>query len=96
MNARSLAPARWCHSQTPPVNHVGQWGGRRSLHCGSCHLPGLREEGCYLCHKGAPSHKSATPLPPDHLPGMDCRQCHGVSIRLPHFDNSDACSACHK
>lgn len=85
-----------CHSITQPVNHVGAWGGRRSLHCGSCHLPSLREEGCYVCHKGAPSHKLASPQPPDHVPGMDCRACHGKGAPLPHFDNGDACSACHQ
>jgi predicted CxxxxCH...CXXCH cytochrome family protein len=85
-----------CHSQTQPASHVGQWGGRRSTHCGSCHLPSLAEEGCALCHKGAPSHALATPLPPDHVPGMNCRQCHGVGAPLPHVDNGDSCSACHK
>lgn len=85
-----------CHSVTQPVSHMGAWGGRRSLHCGSCHLPTLREEGCYLCHKGAPSHKLAAPQPPNHVPGMDCRQCHGKGAPLPHFDNGDACSACHQ
>lgn len=85
-----------CHSTTAPVNHVGQWGGRRSVHCGSCHLPTARDEGCYLCHQGAPSHAQATPLPPDHTSGMNCRQCHGLGAPLPHFDNGDACSACHK
>lgn len=86
-----------CHNQVRPISHVGQWGGRRSTHCVSCHIPSLREEGCYLCHQeGAPSHALATPLPGDHVPGMNCRQCHGQGVSLPHVDNGDACQACHK
>lgn len=85
-----------CHASTQPASHVGAWGGRRSRHCGSCHLPTSRDEGCFLCHQGTPSHAAATPLPDDHVPGMNCRQCHGVGQPLPHYDNGDVCTACHR
>ena len=32
-------------------------------------------ESCGVCHAATPSHEQATPLPPDHAPGMDCRAC---------------------
>lgn len=85
-----------CHESTPPSSHVGAWGGRKSRHCLACHLPWSREEGCAVCHLGTPSHNLATPLPSDHTPGMDCRQCHGLTAPLPHVDNGDSCSACHR
>jgi hypothetical protein len=84
-----------CHEQTLPVSHRGTWGGTRSTHCFSCHFP-LRAEGCFTCHKDANSHQLATPLPANHFPGMDCRQCHGLTAPLPHVDNGTDCEACHR
>jgi hypothetical protein len=84
-----------CHEQALPVSHRGTWGGTRSTHCFSCHFP-LRAEGCFTCHKDANSHQLATPLPANHFPGMDCRQCHGLTAPLPHVDNGTDCEACHR
>lgn len=84
-----------CHQQTRPLNHTGAFAGTMSTHCISCHLQIERSE-CFTCHKGAPSHALATPLPPDHTPGMNCRQCHGAGQPLPHVDKGDACTACHR
>jgi hypothetical protein len=84
-----------CHSQVLPQNHHGAFGGTRSTHCLNCHLP-LSSSDCITCHKGTPSHALATPMPPGHLPGMNCRQCHGLTAPLPHVDNGSACTACHR
>jgi len=83
-----------CHSQSRPRSHSGAWGGVQATHCLSCHEP-LRDEGCSACHKSTPSHLSAPHLPADHFPGMNCRQCHGLTAPLPHVDNGDDCSSCH-
>ncbi len=83
-----------CHEQALPITHVGTWGGTLSTHCFSCHFP-LRAEGCFTCHKDADSHSRAPPKPPDHFPGMDCRQCHGLTAPLPHADNGSDCNICH-
>jgi hypothetical protein len=55
----------------------------------------LSSTSCGVCHKGTPSHALATPLPPDHVPGMNCRMCHGNGQPLPHVDNGDSCTLCH-
>jgi hypothetical protein len=85
-----------CHAQSRPRNHVGTWGATLDTHCLTCHQP-LASEECSACHQATPSHETATHQPPDHFPGMNCRQCHGVSPRapLPHVDNGDDCSSCH-
>ena len=83
-----------CHSETRPTSHVGAWGGTRSRHCLTCHLP-VRGNGCIVCHKGTPSHLAANPKPDWHDPAMNCRQCHGISAPLPHVDKGDDCNACH-
>jgi hypothetical protein len=83
-----------CHAVTQPRNHVGSWGGTLATHCLTCHEP-LRYEECSTCHKATPSHNSAAHQPPDHFPGMNCRQCHGLTAPLPHVDNGDDCSSCH-
>jgi hypothetical protein len=83
-----------CHREARPMNHSGAWGGSSNVHCYGCHFP-LEAEGCSTCHLGTPSHLSAAPLPADHSPAWDCRQCHGVTTALPHPDNGDACQACH-
>lgn len=83
-----------CHMDTRPRSHVGQFGGTKSRHCLGCHLP-VRANNCITCHKGAPSHLAATPMPEWHTPGMNCRQCHGISAPLPHVDKGDDCLACH-
>ena len=86
-----------CHEEVLPMSHRGSWGGTQSTHCLTCHFP-LRAEGCITCHKGAPSHLEATPLPtdPTHSPGLDCRQCHGITAPLPHVDKGDECILCHR
>ncbi|GAB4137109.1 MAG: hypothetical protein Fur0037_02020 [Planctomycetota bacterium] len=84
-----------CHRETEPVNHVGTWGGTQSTHCLSCHLP-LAQNDCATCHRSTPSHDSATPLPSNHSPGMNCRQCHGQGQPLPHVDKGDTCTSCHR
>jgi hypothetical protein len=38
----------------------------------------------------------ATPLPPDHNAGMNCRMCHGNGQPLPHVDNGQQCTSCHQ
>ena len=83
-----------CHQETRPRSHTGSWGGTLATHCLGCHQP-LRSEECSACHRSNPGHLSATHTPPDHFPGMNCRQCHGLSAPLPHVDNGDDCSSCH-
>jgi hypothetical protein len=83
-----------CHAETLPLSHMGNWGGTRSAHCLGCHFP-LQSEGCSVCHEATPSHLLGAPKPPWHTPAMNCRQCHGVSAPLPHFDKGDDCNACH-
>jgi hypothetical protein len=86
-----------CHRDTRPINHVGSFGGTFSNHCISCHLP-LQNNECFTCHKDTPSHALAPPKPPTpvHAPGMNCRQCHGLSQPLPHADNGADCNDCHR
>lgn len=84
-----------CHDETRPMSHVGSWGSPRDRHCMACHEP-LRANSCGVCHASTPSHDFATPLPPDHLPGMNCRQCHGNGQPLPHVDNGQVCTECHR
>lgn len=84
-----------CHEETRPASHAGSWGAPRDRHCLACHEP-LRGESCGVCHKQATSHELATPLPSDHLPGMNCRQCHGNGQPLPHVDNGQTCTSCHR
>ena len=83
-----------CHEETRPLSHVGAWGAPKDRHCLECHEP-LRSVSCGVCHESTPSHDLATPLPPDHHPGMDCRACHGHGQPLPHVDNGQACTSCH-
>lgn len=84
-----------CHRETRPQNHVGSWGSTRNTHCGTCHFP-LRADECAVCHKSTPSHSLAAPMPSWHAPGMNCRQCHGLTAPLPHVDKGDVCTACHR
>jgi Cytochrome c3 len=84
-----------CHQQTQPLSHVGSWGGVRNNHCITCHFP-LGKDECSTCHKDAPSHALAAPMPANHTPGMNCRQCHGLTAPLPHVDKGDECSRCHR
>jgi hypothetical protein len=83
-----------CHEEIRPASHVGSWGEPTDQHCVACHEP-LRNNTCGVCHSGTPSHESATPLPPDHNPAMNCRQCHGHGQPLPHKDNGQTCTSCH-
>jgi hypothetical protein len=84
-----------CHDEIRPQSHVGGWGEPNDRHCNACHEP-LRMESCGVCHAATPSHDQATPLPPDHLPGMNCRLCHGNGQPLPHDDNGMNCTSCHR
>jgi hypothetical protein len=84
-----------CHSETQPQNHMGMWGSARNTHCLSCHVSS-RDGGCFVCHTGTPSHASAAPQPPDHVPGMNCLQCHGISAPLPHVQKGEDCTICHQ
>jgi len=84
-----------CHNETRPMSHVGNWGAPRDNHCMGCHFP-VQDNSCSTCHKGTPSHATATPLPPGHNPAMNCRQCHGVTQPLPHVDKGDQCTLCHR
>jgi len=83
-----------CHEEVRPMNHVGGWGAPQDRHCLSCHEP-VRGQTCGTCHAGTPSHDQATPMPPDHLPSMNCRMCHGNGQPLPHVDNGQTCTSCH-
>ncbi len=84
-----------CHEGTRPLNHTASWGDPTNRHCNDCHFP-LNSTGCITCHKGAPSHQLATPLPPGHNPAMNCRQCHGAGQPLPHPDGGHVCTICHR
>jgi hypothetical protein len=83
-----------CHADTLPQSHTGSWGAPRDTHCLTCHFP-LSANGCSICHTSTPSHASATPMPSWHNPGMNCRQCHGVTQPLPHVDDGSSCTMCH-
>jgi len=83
-----------CHEDTRPLSHAGSWGAPLDRHCLSCHVP-LRGESCGVCHPATPSHDLATPMPDNHLPGMNCRLCHGNGQPLPHVDNGQVCTDCH-
>jgi hypothetical protein len=84
-----------CHRETRPITHAGAWGAPRDNHCLGCHFP-LQSNNCVTCHKATPSHQQATPLPPNHNPAMNCRQCHGLTAPLPHVDKGDQCIQCHR
>jgi hypothetical protein len=83
-----------CHRDAIPQNHMGLWSSTKATHCLACHTP-LRDTGCAACHKDTPGHLQAQPKPPDHYPGQNCRQCHGVFAPLPHVDNGSDCNSCH-
>ena len=85
-----------CHEETEPLGHTGAFSGTLSTHCLGCHFPLSSEAGCVACHKGTPSHDLATPQPADHVPGMNCLQCHGNGAPLPHVDKGDNCNFCHQ
>jgi hypothetical protein len=84
-----------CHEQTPPLSHRGGFGFPQNRHCTGCHLP-VQDTGCAVCHRTAPAHDMATPLPADHTPSMNCRLCHGNGVVLPHPDGGHVCTACHR
>lgn len=84
-----------CHETTRPTSHHGAFGSPVNMHCTGCHFP-LAGEGCATCHSSAPSHALAAPQPPDHVPGANCRQCHGAGAPLPHPDDGSNCAACHR
>lgn len=84
-----------CHSVTRPQSHRGGFGLPAERHCTGCHFP-LAETGCAVCHQAMPGHDDARPLPPDHVPSMNCRACHGNGVVLPHPDGGHVCTACHR
>lgn len=84
-----------CHRDARPMSHTGSWGASVDTHCLSCHFP-LTSNDCSTCHDGTPSHTTATALPSNHSPAMNCRQCHGNGQPLPHVDNGATCTSCHQ
>lgn len=84
-----------CHQTTRPLSHHGAFGSPVNTHCTGCHFP-LGGEGCATCHKSAPSHALAAPQPPGHVPGANCRLCHGAGAPLPHPDDGSHCAGCHR
>jgi hypothetical protein len=95
MTCHESDSCRRCHEEIRPMSHTGSWGEPRDRHCLGCHEP-LRNTSCGVCHDGTPSHEMATPLPPDHNAGMNCRMCHGNGQPLPHVDNGQQCTSCHQ
>jgi hypothetical protein len=89
-----------CHEVSKPRNHRPTFGEPFNRHCVTCHLPdtGFDNQGCAVCHHGAPSHDLAPIRPgnPVHATATvaQCRECH--SNPLPHPDNGDSCIACHR
>ncbi|MBN1420501.1 MAG: hypothetical protein JXP34_17110 [Planctomycetes bacterium] len=83
-----------CHRTVRPQDHSAAWGGTTSRHCTRCHEP-LAEGACYACHKGTPSHRGATPIPPPPHPAAtsDCYTCH---LHPPHADDFGPCARCHR
>jgi cytochrome c7-like protein/class III cytochrome C family protein len=84
-----------CHQQEMPSSHTGSWGVPKDRHCLFCHEPVTSESSCSVCHKSTPSHRFAPPKPATHTPGMNCRQCHGLTAPLRHVDNREDCNDCH-
>lgn len=95
MTCHTQDSCQQCHETTRPRSHRGGYGDPQNRHCVSCHLP-VQETSCVVCHDGAPSHDSATPLPPGHVAGMNCRMCHGNGQPLPHPDGGHSCTSCHR
>lgn len=85
-----------CHQDTAPRSHGAAFGSPGNQHCVSCHLGTTGGGGCVTCHATTPSHALAAPQPAWHVPGMNCRQCHGVGAPLPHPDNGGNCADCHR
>ncbi|MBI4564202.1 MAG: cytochrome c3 family protein [Planctomycetes bacterium] len=83
-----------CHHETAPRSHTAGWNAPASRHCFSCHLPLQTSGSCFVCHKTTPGHDLAPLMPGWHNPGMNCRSCHGTSLKHP--DNGDRCTACHR
>lgn len=84
-----------CHESTRPLSHHGSFGSPLNTHCTGCHFP-LASESCSTCHRDAPSHALAAPQPPGHVPGANCRLCHGAGAPLPHVDDGSNCAFCHR
>jgi len=84
-----------CHMYTEPLWHTASFGTPKNDHCLGCHFP-LPSNGCFVCHKGTPSHQTAPPKPPNHNPAMDCRACHGQGAPLMHADDGSNCNFCHQ
>ncbi|MEZ6018155.1 MAG: cytochrome c3 family protein [Planctomycetota bacterium] len=84
-----------CHESTRPISHHGAFGAPMNTHCVSCHFP-LASETCSTCHRDAASHALAAPQPAGHVPGANCRLCHGAGAPLPHVDDGSDCSFCHR
>jgi hypothetical protein len=86
-----------CHQEVSPQDHIAGWDSPRNLHCLRCHFT-LQSQGCYTCHKAAPSHDQADEMPKDkptpltHATATDCRTCHSP---LSHPDDGGNCRNCH-
>ena len=84
-----------CHQEAAPLSHTATWDAPQNRHCMGCHVPLAVSSGsCFVCHKSAPSHETAPPMPSWHNPGLNCRSCHALTLRHP--DNGDSCVACHR
>jgi len=89
-----------CHEDTAPRTHRGMWARTRSTHCVQCHFPLGLNDSCKVCHRRNPTHDTAPDQPIGHIPGRDCRFCHGSVPRggapvMRHLDNGMNCEFCH-
>lgn len=83
-----------CHQESAPPSHGAGWNAPTNRHCQGCHVPLQASGSCAVCHKSSPGHE-ASPLKPSwHNAAMDCRSCHGATMKHP--DNGDTCNACHR
>ncbi len=84
-----------CHRVEEPISHGVTWGGATSFHCVGCHIPLGSDDSCTACHRGTPSHRTASrrPGPPHPGAGSDCLSCH---LPLEHIINGQDCSLCHR
>jgi hypothetical protein len=83
-----------CHRFAAPTSHVAGWNAPRDRHCTNCHLPLASSGSCAVCHQSTPGHALAPVMPSWHNPSLNCRACHGTSLKHP--DNGDSCTACHR
>lgn len=97
-NCHTVGTCIACHTERKPSNHTATWGDPTNTHCVGCHLPlASADQNCSGCHTTNPGHSGASPRPGWHVPGMDCRSCHGAGgAPMPHLDNGEMCQSCHQ